>query len=64
MTFSFGSTAQPAAGGFGASTAAAPAFGAPTSAPAFGASTAAAPAFGGSVAQRPVKRSVCCTKAL
>jgi len=47
MTFSFGSTAQPAAGGFGASTAAAPAFGAPTSAPAFGASTAAAPAFGG-----------------
>ena len=47
MTFSFGSTAQPAAGGFGASSAAAPAFGAPTSAPAFGASTAAAPAFGG-----------------
>ena len=47
MTFSFGSTAQPAAGGFGASTAAAPTFGAPTSAPAFGASAAAAPAFGG-----------------
>ena len=47
MTFSFGSTAQPAAGGFGAPAAATPAFGAPTSAPAFGASASAAPAFGG-----------------
>jgi len=47
MTFSFGSTAQPAAGGFGAPAAATPAFGAPTSALAFGASASAAPAFGG-----------------
>jgi len=52
MTFSFGTSTQPAAGGFGA--AATPAFGAPAAAtPAFGAPSTAAPAFGAPAAAAP-----------